>query len=192
MLERELPDAEVVISQPFWPAYLTPDRLRRALHLKLSITAGIGSDHVGLPSAIEHDVTVTEVTYSNSISVPEHAVMQILALVHDYLPAHEWVTARRGWNVADSVSRNYDLEGMDVGVLGAGRIGMSVLRRLKPFDVKLHCNDVHRLAPDLEREPGPTWHADARSLAAAVGVLSMHAPLHAQTLNLFDDEMLTT
>jgi len=192
VLERELPDAEVVISQPFWPAYLTPDRLRRAPHLKLSITAGIGSDHVDLPSAIEHDVTVTEVTYSNSISVSEHAVMQILALVRNYLPSHEWVTARRGWNVADSVARSYDLEGMDVGVFGAGRIGMAVLRRLKPFDVKLHYNDVHRLPPDLERELGLTWHEDARSLAAAVDVLSIHAPLHAQTVNLFDDEMLAT
>ncbi|MEU6182448.1 NAD-dependent formate dehydrogenase [Streptomyces coeruleorubidus] len=192
VLERELHDAEVVISQPFWPAYLTPDRIRRAPRLKLSITAGIGSDHVDLPSAIEHDITVAEVTYSNSISVSEHAVMQILALVHNYLPAHEWVTARRGWHVADSVSRNYDLEGMDVGVFGAGRIGLAVLRRLKPFDVKLHYNDVHRLPPDLERELGLTWHADARSLAATVDVLSIHAPLHAKTVNLFDDEMLAT
>jgi formate dehydrogenase len=192
VLDRELPDADVVISQPFWPAYLTPDRIRRAPRLKLSITAGIGSDHVDLQSAIEHDITVAEITYSNSISVSEHAVMQILALVHSYLPAHEWVTTRRGWNVADSVSRNYDLEGMDVGVFGAGRIGLAVLRRLKPFDVKLHYNDVHRLPQDLENELGLTWHEDVRSLAAAVDVLSIHAPLHAKTVNLFDDEMLAT
>src|SRR3981081_3987997 len=41
--ERELPDADVVISQPFWPAYLTPERIARAPKLKLAITAGIGS-----------------------------------------------------------------------------------------------------------------------------------------------------
>ena len=50
--ERELPDADVVISQPFWPAYLTAERIAKAPNLKLAITAGIGSDHVDLDAAI--------------------------------------------------------------------------------------------------------------------------------------------
>src|ERR1700744_6078557 len=60
--ERELPDADVVISQPFWPAYLTAERIAKAPKLKLAITAGIGSDHVALDAAIKHKVSVTEVT----------------------------------------------------------------------------------------------------------------------------------
>ncbi|MFC9636305.1 NAD-dependent formate dehydrogenase [Streptomyces mirabilis] len=189
-LDRELPDADVVISQPFWPAYLTPERITSAPRLKLAITAGIGSDHVDLPSAITHGMTVAEVTYSNSISVSEHAVMQILTLVHNYMPAHDWVTAKKGWNIADSVSRAYDLEGMDVGVLGSGRIGQAVLRRLKPFDVTLHYCDAHRLPKEVEGELGLTWHPDARSLASSVDVLSIHTPLHPQTQNLFDDDLI--
>jgi formate dehydrogenase len=190
VLDRELHDADVVISQPFWPAYLTPERMDRAPRLKLAITAGIGSDHVDLPSAIAHGVTVAEVTFSNSISVAEHAVMQILALVHNYLPAHEWVAARGGWNIADSVSRSYDLEGMQAGVLGAGRIGQAVLRRLAPFDVTLHYYDPHRLPPRVEKGLEVTWHPDVRSLASSVDVLSIHAPLHPQTRNLFGDELI--
>ncbi|MCX5188476.1 NAD-dependent formate dehydrogenase [Streptomyces sp. NBC_00268] len=189
-LDRELPDADVVISQPFWPAYLTPERIASAPRLKLAITAGIGSDHVDLPSAIAHGMTVAEVTYSNSISVSEHAVMQILTLVHNYMPAHDWVTAKKGWNIADSVSRAYDLEGMDVGVLGSGRIGQAVLRRLKPFDVKLHYYDVHRLPKEVEEELELTWHPDVRSLVSSVDVLSIHTPLHPQTQNLFDDDLI--
>ncbi|MGW1882742.1 NAD-dependent formate dehydrogenase [Streptomyces sp. NPDC001970] len=189
-LDRELPDADVVISQPFWPAYLTPERIAAAPQLKLAITAGIGSDHVDLPSAISHGMTVAEVTYSNSISVSEHAVMQILTLVHNYMPAHEWVTAKKGWNIADSVTRAYDIEGMDVGVLGSGRIGQAVLRRLKPFDVTLHYCDVHRLPKDVEEELGLTYHPDVRALAPSVDVLSIHTPLHPQTQNLFDEELI--
>ncbi|MEU1336782.1 NAD-dependent formate dehydrogenase [Streptomyces sp. NPDC090075] len=189
-LDRELPDADVVISQPFWPAYLTPERIASAPRLKLAITAGIGSDHVDLPSAIDHGMTVAEVTYSNSISVSEHAVMQILTLVHNYMPAHDWVTAKKGWNIADSVSRSYDLEGWDVGVLGAGRIGQAVLRRLRPFDVTLHYCDVHRLPENVEEELELTWHPDVRSLASSVDVLSIHTPLHPQTRNLFDDDLI--
>ncbi|MGH7947812.1 MAG: NAD-dependent formate dehydrogenase, partial [Candidatus Binataceae bacterium] len=65
VLERELVDAEVVISQPFWPAYLTAGRIAKAPKLKLAITAGIGSDHVDLQAAMDHGLTVAEVTYCN-------------------------------------------------------------------------------------------------------------------------------
>src|SRR5208282_470489 len=132
VLERELADAEAVISQPFWPAYLTAERIAKAKKLKLAITAGIGSDHGDLEAAIKHGVTVAEVTYSNSISVSEHAVMMILSLIRNYIPSYQWVIDG-GWNIADCVSRSYDLEGMQVGTVAAGRIGLAVLKRLKPF-----------------------------------------------------------
>ena len=51
--EKELIDAEVVISQPFWPAYLTSARIAKAKKLKLAITAGIGSDHVDLQASMD-------------------------------------------------------------------------------------------------------------------------------------------
>src|SRR5215217_6564377 len=91
VFEQQLPDAEVVISQPFWPAYLTAERIAKAPGLKLAVTAGVGSDHVDLQAAIEGGITVAEVTYCNSISVSEHVVMAILALVRNYIPSHQWV-----------------------------------------------------------------------------------------------------
>ncbi|APU15447.1 MULTISPECIES: NAD-dependent formate dehydrogenase [Actinoalloteichus] len=190
VFERELPDADVVISQPFWPAYLTSDLIAKAPRLRLAITAGIGSDHVDLKAAVENKVTVAEATYSNSISVAEHAVMQILALVRDYLPAHRLVTDDRGWHIADAAQRSYDLEGMAVGVMAAGRIGVAVLRRLAPFDVTLHYTDKNRLPIELEEELNLVFHEDVRSLASAVDVLSIHAPLHPETKGLFDDELI--
>jgi formate dehydrogenase len=189
--ERELVDADVVISQPFWPAYLTAERIAKAPNLKLAITAGIGSDHVDLNAAIAREMTVAEVTFCNSISVAEHAVMQILALVRDFLPSHEWV-ANGGWNIADSVEHAYDLEGMNVGILAAGRIGLAVLRRLAPFDVRLHYSDKRRLSPEVEHELGLTFHPDAASLAQAVDVLSIHSPLVPETYHLFDEKMLNS
>src|ERR1700730_1651853 len=124
VFERELPDADVVISQPFWPAYLTAARIAKAEKLKLSITAGIGSDHVDLQAAMSRGITVAEITYSNSISVSEHVVMMILSLARNYLPSHDWVR-KGGWNIADCVQRSYDIEGMEGGTVAAGRIGLA-------------------------------------------------------------------
>ncbi len=65
---------------------------------------------------MDRGITVAEVTYCNSISVSEHVVMTILALVRNYLPSHQWVVDG-GWNIADCVARSYDLEGMNVGTV---------------------------------------------------------------------------
>jgi formate dehydrogenase len=189
VFERELPDAEIVISQPFWPAYLTAERIEKARNLKLAVTAGIGSDHVDLQKAIERGITVAEVTYCNSISVAEHVVMLILALVRNYLPAHQ-VVLDGGWNIADCVWRSYDLEGMQVGTVGSGRIGSAVLRRLKPFDVGLHYTDRHRLPGEVEEELGVTFHPDADSLVPVCDVVTINAPLHPETEHLFDAQLL--
>jgi len=190
VFERELPDADIVISQPFWPAYLTEERIAKAKKLKLAITAGIGSDHVDLEAAADRGITVAEITYSNSISVSEHVVMMILALVRNYIPSYGWVV-RGGWNIADCVERSYDLEGMTVGTVGAGRIGLAVLRRLKPFDVKLHYTDRHRLPENIEKELGLTFHKDAESLVKVCDVVTINAPLHPETEHLFNDKLLS-
>jgi formate dehydrogenase len=189
VFERELPNADVVISQPFWPAYLTAERIAKAPKLKLALTAGIGSDHVDLQAAIEHGLTVAEVTYSNSISVAEHVVMMILSLVRNYIPSYQWVIAG-GWNIADCVSRSYDLEGMQVGTVAAGRIGSAVLRRLKPFEVGLHYVDRHRLPAEVERDLGVVFHPSVEEMVQVCDVVTINAPLHPETENLFDAQML--
>lgn len=51
LAEKTLPEASVVISQPFWPCYLDQARIDKAQKLKLAITAGVGSDHVNLQAA---------------------------------------------------------------------------------------------------------------------------------------------
>src|SRR2546427_8668928 len=175
VFERELVDADIVISQPFWPAYLTAERIARAPKLKLAVTAGIGSDHVDLQAAAERGLTSAEVTYSNSISVSEHVVMLILSLVRNYIPSYQWVI-NGGWNIADAVSRSYDLEGMTVGTVAAGRIGTAVLRRLKPFDVKLRYTDRHRLSESVEKELELTVHPNVEALVRVCDVVTINAP----------------
>jgi formate dehydrogenase len=189
VFERELPTAEIVISQPFWPAYLTAARIANAPHLKLAITAGIGSDHVDLQAASKKRITVAEVTYSNSISVSEHVVMLILSLVRNYIPSYQTVV-NQGWNIADCVARSYDVEGMHVGTVAAGRIGTAVLRRLKPFDVNLHYTDRHRLPAEVERELGVTFHADVESMVRVCDVVTINAPLHPETEHMFNDALI--
>ncbi|MBE8895345.1 NAD-dependent formate dehydrogenase [Raoultella terrigena] len=188
--DKYLPEAEVVISQPFWPAYLTKERIAKAYNLKLALTAGIGSDHVDLDAAAKAGITVAEVTGSNSISMAEHVVMMELSLVRNYLPAHQ-ISVDGGWNIADCVTRSYDVEGMHFGTIGAGRIGLAVLRRLKAFDMPLHYSQRHRLASAIEEELGLTYHPDAGSLARSVDIVNLQVPLYLSTEHFFNQKMIS-
>ncbi len=193
VLAKELVDADIVISQPFWPAYITAERFKSAPKLKLCITAGIGSDHVDLGAAETQGATVAEVTFCNSISVAEHVVMMILSLVRNYIPSYKTVI-EGGWNIADCAARSYDLEGMTVGTVGAGRIGLGVLRRLYPFDVKLHYVDRHRLPEEVEKELKLVYHGNGRdaikSMVKHLDVLTMNCPLHPETEHIIDEDMI--
>ena len=187
--DKELVDADVVISQPFFPFYLTRERMESAPNLKMAITAGIGSDHVDLQAAMDHKVDVVEVTYCNSRSVAEHVVMMILSMVRDYHNQHRIVN-EGGWNIADAVQRSYDVEGMHVGTVAAGRIGLDVLRKMKPFDVHMHYFDRHRLPESVEQELNLTHHESVESLVSVCDVVTINCPLHPETEHLFNDELI--
>ena len=147
-----------MISQPFWPAYMTAERIAKAPNLKMSITAGIGSDHVDLQAAIEqrdhrrrgHLLQLDQRLRARGDDDPG-AGPQLHPVVPDRSSTAAGTSPTR-------VSREYDVEGMQVGTVAAGRIGTAVLRRLKPFDVGLHYTDRHRLPRKSRRSSASTFH----------------------------------
>jgi formate dehydrogenase len=156
------------------------DRIPKAKKLKLAITAGIGSDHVDLEAAIKNGVTVAEVTYSNSISVSEHVVMMILSLIRNYIPSHQWVI-NGGSNIADCVSRSYDLEAMEVGTVAAGRIGLAVLKRLKPVRRQASLHGSASACGRSREGARLTYQPNVDSMVRVCEVVTINAPLHPET-----------
>lgn len=97
-----------------------------------------------------------------------------------------------GWNIADCVSRSYDVEQMKVGTVAAGRIGLAVLRRMAPFGCELHYCDRHRLPAAVEKELNLTYHANVEDMVPHMDVVTINCPLHPETEHLFDAAMLNT
>ncbi|KAI9369778.1 putative formate dehydrogenase [Aspergillus egyptiacus] len=191
--DKELVDAEVIITTPFHPGYLTAERLAKAKNLKIAVTAGIGSDHVDLNAANKTNggITVAEVTGSNVVSVAEHVVMTILLLVRNFVPSHDQI--RNGdWNVAAVAKNEFDLENKVVGTVGVGRIGERVLRRLKPFDCKeLLYYDYQPLKPEVEKEIGARKVDSLEEMVAQCDVVTINCPLHEKTRGLFNKELIS-
>ena len=187
-LDGHLPTADVLIATPFWPAYISRERIEAAPNLKLLLTAGVGSDHFDLAAAADHGVTVAEITGSNVVSVAEHVVMQILALVRNYIPAYQEVVGG-GWDIGKVATPSHDLEDKRVGIVGFGRIGQRVATRLKPFDVQLRYFDYRRLPHPAETILGARYQG-LRALVAESDVVSINIPLTPDTQGMFDRELL--
>ena len=153
--DKHIVDADIVISQPFFPYYLTAERIKKAKNLKMAITAGIGSDHVDLQAAMDNKIDVVEVPFCNS------------------------------------VHRSYDVEGMHIGTVAAGRIGLDALRKMKPFDVHLHYFDRHKLPDSVEKELNLTFHNSVESMVKVCDVVTINCPLHPETENLFNKDLIS-
>lgn len=187
-LDKHLPTTDVLIATPFWPAYITKDRISKAPRLKLLLTAGVGSDHFDLAAAAERNITVAEITGSNVVSVAEHVVMQVLALVRNYIPAYKQVIDGK-WDIGSLAAHSHDLEDKTVGIVGMGRIGQRVAARLKPFDVRMFYYDNRRMTAVEEQVLGARY-LPLDSLLPVCDVISINAPLTPATDRLFNKDRL--
>lgn len=187
-LERHLPTTHVLVATPFWPAYMTRERIQMSPELRLLLTAGVGSDHFDLAAAAERRITVAEITGSNVVSVAEHVVMQVLALVRNYIPCYQDVVAG-GWNIGPLAAHSHDLEDKTVGIVGMGRIGQRVAARLKAFDVRMYYYDNRRLSAAEEQVLGARY-LPLDTLVPECDVISINAPLTPATDRLFNLERL--
>lgn len=186
--DKHIVDANIIITTPFWPAYITRERISKAPNLSLILTAGIGSDHIDLKAASERNITVAEITNSNVVSVAEHVVMHILVLVRNFVPAYNQVLNGQ-WDIAAIASNAHDLEHKTVGIIGGGRIGQRVATRLKNFDVRMYYYDNFRLSTVEEFALGLSY-MPLHELVSTCDIISINCPLTPQTDNLFDRNML--
>jgi formate dehydrogenase len=79
---------------------------------------------------------------------------------------------------------------MTIGTVAAGRIGLAVLRRMKPFDCNLVYTDRHRLPAKIEAELGLTFYPTVEEMIKKCDVVTINCPLHPETENLFDAKMI--
>jgi formate dehydrogenase len=183
-LDSHLDDMSVFICSPFFPAYLTRDRIERAGKLRLAVTAGVGSDHVDLDAAQEKNVTVVEVTGCNVVSVAEHTVMSILILLRNFLEGHRQVLEGE-WNLPKIGTRAHDVEGKNVGIVGFGRIGQLVAQRLRPFNVNLSHFD-----PMNKESLHGSQPVTLDELVKNSDIVTIHTPLTKHTDRMFNRELI--
>ena len=104
------------------------------------IRYGIGYDNVDLEAARQLGIRVANIPDYGSDTVADHAAACMLALLRR-LPTYGAAIRRHGWIAPDIVGPLPALEDVTVGLVGAGRIGLQLARRLQAFGIRILAHD---------------------------------------------------
>lgn len=161
-------DAAVLSVLPFGAA--TAAKARR---LKVVSRFGVGYDAVDVAALTAHGIPLTVVGEANAVTVAEHAMAMLLAVLRRLKVADQKV--RDGRFRDKEAPRQRDLAGKTVLVVGHGRIGRRLARRLAAFDA-----DVIVADPYADRGPieaaGHRWVADFRAVLGQADIVTLHLP----------------
>ncbi|MHB9146277.1 MAG: 2-hydroxyacid dehydrogenase [Symbiobacteriia bacterium] len=185
-LGHQTSDAEVLLASAFHP--VAAGLIHSAGNLKFIQVPGVGVDHIDLAAAKAAGITVCNVAGANNQSVAEHVVMSALALVRGLVDAHNGMRAG-GWPLPQWMAKARDIGGMTFGILGMGRIGREVAKRLLPFGVTILYTDPIALPPAEEDSLGAT-QVELGDLLAASDLITLHLPLTDGTRHLLNAERL--
>lgn len=164
---------------------VTPDIIAAAGKLKFIGRAGTGVDNVDIPSATQKGIVVANVPGGNTISAAEHTIGLMLSLARNIPQA---CASLKGKEWKREKFMGTELQGKTLGLIGLGRIGTEVARRLLSFGMKVVAYD-----PFASKEFAKSSGIELKSLEelyAESDYISIHSPLNDSTRNMINADAL--
>ncbi|MBP2681526.1 MAG: D-3-phosphoglycerate dehydrogenase, partial [Candidatus Krumholzibacteriota bacterium] len=180
-LAKRLPDFDAVIIRS--PTKLTREIIAAAHKLKFIGRAGVGVDNIDVEAAEERGICVLYVPAGNTISTAEHSVGMILAAARRIPEADRSMRAGR-WD--RGALDGMELHGKTLGIIGLGRVGREVARRMLGFSMRIVATDPNVLDEEGARH-GVTM-VELDTLLRESHVISIHVALTRETEGLISDD----
>lgn len=179
----EISDAAVI--SIFIRSQVSRQVIDRLPDLRLVATRSTGFDHVDLEACDARGILVSNVPFYGENTVAEHTFGLILSLSRNIHRAY--VRTARGDFSLEGL-RGFDLKGKTLGVVGAGSIGLHVIRMARGFGMRVLAYDRyqnHMMAEVLGFEYVPL-----ETLLAESDIITLHAPLTPGTHHIINRENL--
>lgn len=178
-----LADAEALLVRS--AVKVTRDVLAKAPKLSVIGRAGVGVDNVDLKAATEAGVLVMNTPGGNAVSVAEHTLALMLAMARS-IPQASASTKSGKWEKKKFLGN--ELRGKTLGVVGLGSIGREVVKRARPFEMRILASDPYvssQTAADLGIEL-----VDLPTLYAHSDYITLHVALTHETQGMINDATL--
>ncbi|MCE4600354.1 MAG: 2-hydroxyacid dehydrogenase [Desulfurococcales archaeon] len=188
-VKEALEKADVVIGDYSFRFRITREICSMMKKVKLIAQPSTGYDHIDVKACAEKGIPVANIGAANAVSVAEYTIMTALALLRRLMKAHNDLSNGlwSQWELMELGT--YDLFGKTWGVIGLGRIGREVVKRLRGFDVRILYYDKYRLSRSEEEELGVEY-APFPKLLKLSDVISIHVPLTEETRRMIGEREL--
>ena len=167
---------------------LTPELLDGQERLKVIVRAGVGVDNIDLPAATRQGIVVMNTPAGNTTSTAEHSIAMLMALSRNIAPAAQSMREGR-WDRKKFTGTQ--LAGKTIGVIGLGRIGMSVAQRCRGLEMNVLGYDPF-FSADKAAEYGIELFRDVDELVPKCNYLTVHTPMTDETRGLLNAGRLKT
>ncbi|MFQ6676440.1 MAG: phosphoglycerate dehydrogenase [Fidelibacterota bacterium] len=165
----------------------TKELITSAGRLKVIGRAGVGVDNIDMEAATLHGVVVMNTPGVNTVSAAEHTIALILSLAKNV--TRGYASLREGrWDRDSLMGR--ELRGKTLGVVGLGRVGTEVVKRLHSFGMKILGYDPYVSKSQMEVED--VQLVDLETVCRKSDVVTLHVPLTDTTRHMFDMGRLKT
>lgn len=162
------------------------DVLDDAPNLRIVANVAVGYDNIDLGACAARHVVVTNTPDVLTEATADLAFGLLIDAARRISEGDRLVRAG-GWKAwTPSFHLGARVHGMNLGIVGMGRIGMAVARRARGFGMHVGYTQRTQLAPAFERALGAAYVADLDQLLADSDAISIHCPLTAETRGLFD------
>ncbi len=181
MISRNAKEIVCVLTDGHWGV---PDNLMERLpNLEIVSSYGVGYDEIDADFAASKKILVTHTPDVLNDEVADTAIMLWLAVYRQLIPADRW--ARQGnWEKEGSFPLSRSVQNQKVGILGLGRIGETIAKRVKAFEAEIHYHSRS------QKNNNYHFHASPKKLAENVDVLFVITPGGNATRNLVDESVL--
>lgn len=158
------------------------DVISRLPNLEMIAINGVGFDKVDLDMAKARNIRVANTPDVLTADVADLAIGLTLALTRKITDGDQFVRSS-AW-LKGNLGLGRKFSALRFGILGLGRIGKAIARRLEGFDVSIAYHDI------VDQKVSYTNHASPQNLATAVDVLIIAAAASSSTANLVDNSVL--
>lgn len=183
---KTLEEADVVIGDHTFKMKITKEMCNAMKKVRLIQQPSTGFDNIDIDACTNKGIPVANAGGSNTVSVAEYTIMTALALLKRLIEANE--RTQNGewpqWELMDKGT--FDLAGKTWGIIGMGRIGREVAKKLKAFDVKILYYDKIRQPKEIEETLGIEYRTLPRLLRES-DIISIHVPLTEETRNMIKE-----
>ena len=172
-------DCEVIST--FIASKVTAEILSKLPKLKMIATRSTGFDHIDIKACAAKNIAVCNVPFYGENTVAEHAFALILTLSRNIHKSYLRTT--RGDYTIEGL-KGFDLRGKTLGVIGAGHIGLHLIKMARGFDMKVLAFDANR--NDFQADILGFKYAGLEELLKSSDIISLHVPDNPATHHLIN------